>query len=139
MKRSSRLRTEFAVFCLRLWVGLNFAFGHGLAKLQDPDSFLASELVAKFPSPDLMGWIAIIAEFAGGLLLTIGCFTRTAAGVLLATMLGAALIALQGAPWGERELSLTYAVGLLVLMLHGPGALSVDEMIEKARRRRSPW
>ena len=124
---------------LRLWVGLNLALVHGLTKLRDPDSFIAGELVAKFPAPEFSGWFAILAEFAGGILLTLGLLTRTAAGVLLATMLGAAVVALQGAPWTQRELALTYAVCLLVLLVHGPGALSVDEVIQKQRRRRSPW
>jgi len=139
VRRGKDPKTEFAVLLLRLWLGLNLAFAHGLDKFRDPDTFLAGGLVQRFPWPDTLGWVAILSEFVGGLLLTFGLLTRTAASFLLATMLGAALVALAGEPWGQRELAFGYALGLVLLLLLGPGALSLDGAIEKRRRSRSPW
>jgi len=139
LKRAQRLRTDLAVCGLRLWVGLNLALGHGLPKLQDQDTFLTDERLRELPWSETLGWASMLSLFGGGLLLAVGLLTRTAAGFLLATLLGAALIALQDAPFVERELALTYAVALLVLLVHGPGTLSVDQTIEKRRRSRSPW
>lgn len=139
MKRTRRLHTNLAVLGLRLWVGLHLALAHGLPRLKDPDTFLSAEELERFPWSETLGWVALISLFAGGLLLSIGLLTRAAAVVLLVTLLAVAWVALAGSPGLERELALTYAVCLAVVLVHGPGSLSVDEMLDRRRRSRSPW
>ena len=137
MSRTSKTARNAAVLLLRLWLGLNFALGHGLRKLLDPEAFLSAPAVQRFPLPTVSGWLAILVEFVAGLCLVVGFGTRMASGSLLAVMLGAAFVAHSGQPWVEREFALTYAVLCLFFLLHGPGSTSLDARIEY--RRRQPW
>ena len=131
--------SQLGVLLLRLWVGLNFAFVHGLEKVQDPELFLESADVRSFPWHRTLGWCAIAAEFFGGLLMIAGLKTRVAAGALLVTMLSAAYVVHGGSPWSDKELPLTYAMVLLLFVLHGGGAASADDWLERRRRKASPW
>ena len=139
MKRTRRLHTNLAILGLRLWVGLHLTFAHGLPALKDTDTFLSNEVLERFALPELSGWAGMLSALVGGLLLSFGLLTRTAAVFLLITLIGTAWIALDGSASIERELALTYAACLVVVLVHGPGALSVDEMLERKRRSRSPW
>jgi putative oxidoreductase len=72
---------DFALLLLRLWLGLNLALAHGVPKLADPQAFLASEGVLRFPLSTAAGWFAITAELAGGVCLALGlraCASRSA-------------------------------------------------------------
>lgn len=133
------MASQLGLILLRLWVGLNFAFVHGLEKVQDPEMFLESADVRSFPWHRTLGWCAIAAEFIGGLLMILGLKTRLAAAALLATMLAAAYVVHGEATWAAKELPLTYAVVLLLFVLHGGGAASVDEWLERRRRKANPW
>ncbi len=131
--------TQLGVLAVRLWVGLNFVLVHGLSKVQDPDHFLESVEMRRFPSHRELGWVVIVIHFVGGLLVTIGLQTRAAASALLGSMLVAAFAVHGDAPWEKREYALSYAVMMLFLALHGGGALSFDEWLQKRRRKMSPW
>ena len=128
-----------ALLALRLWVGLNFAFAHGLGKVRDPQAFLDSPGVQRFPMHEVLGAFAMLSEFAGGLLLAIGLFTRAAAGVIALTMLGAAFVVHASDPWGRKEFALTYAVACLMLVVMGGGRFALDRRLAARRRRQSPW
>lgn len=128
-----------AVVVLRVWIGLNLFFAHGLPMARDPEALLESGMLASLPSPELFGWAAILAEVVGGPLLALGLLTRTAASALLLTMLGAAFVAHGSDPWVEKELSLTYAAVLLFFVAYGPGGASVDGELERRRRKSSPF
>ena len=131
--------TSFGVLVLRLWVGLNFVFSHGLDKARDPELFLASASVQRFPMPEILGWTAIVALLGGGALLTLGLFTRTSAVLLLMTMLGAAFVAHGGDPWMKKEFALTYGAILFFFVLHGPSEPSLDGWLAYRKKKRSPW
>ena len=105
-----------------------------------------------FPAPVVFAWAATLAEFAGGLLVAIGLFTRYAAGFVAFTMFVAAFFQhhapalflswLGIAPlsedvrkgFGNPELAFVYLLVFLGVALVGPGALSVDAWL--ARRRK---
>ena len=133
------LPSQLALLVLRLWVGLNFALRHGLEKARDPEYFLESIEMRRFPWPEILGWCAIVAELAGGALLAVGFQTRVAAAALCATMLGAAYVALDGASWDQRELPLTYAAVLFFIAVYGAGPFSLDARIDRLKRRQNPW
>lgn len=133
------LASHAALLVLRLWIGLNFALRHGLEKVRDPELFIESIEMRRFPWHETLGWCAIIAELVGGALLSIGLETRVAAGAISATMLGSAYVALQGAPFAERELPLTYAAALLFYAVYGGGPFSLDARIDRLKRRQNPW
>ncbi len=87
------------------------------------------------PLPGLMAWIIPILEMLGGLSLILGIFTPIGL-ALAADMTGAILFAKRGggffAPKGF-ELELTLLVGSLAIVLTGPGAFALRNVI-KGRR-----
>ena len=132
---------DFTLLLVRLWLGLNLALAHGVPKLADPQAFLATEGVQRFPVAAAAGWFAIAAELAGGVCLALGLRTRLAAGALMVTMLAGALVVHAGDAWvGDRELQLTFAVIALLFAVLGGGPLSLDARLARRRRRGpSPW
>ena len=73
----------------------------------------------------------IFAEFFCSLFVLIGLFTRLATIPLIIAMVVATTIAHKGQIFGEGEHSAMYAVGFLVLLLVGPGKISVDGVMGK--------
>ena len=139
MRESLNPAARAAVVLLRVWIGLDLFFAHGLPRARDTDDFLESEELASFPSSELFGWAALLSLLVGGALLALGLFTRTAASVLLLTMLAAAFMVHGPDPWAEKELALTYAVALLFFVAWGAGDASVDAELQRRKRKRSPW
>ena len=131
--------SQLAILLLRLWVGLNFVFVHGMPKVSDAEAFLSSEAVQDFPLPRVLGWFAILSELVGGLMITLGLYTRVAAAALLATMLGAAFVVHGGDPWASKELALGYAVLAVFFLAHGGGVMSIDGALDRRSRSKSPW
>ena len=88
------------------------------------------------PLPGLMGFVVTFVELVGGLLLIVGLLSRLAALLLtidlaVATLLvkvNVGLIAPEGAGAGA-ELDLALIAGLLVILLAGPGKLSLDHAL----------
>ncbi len=95
----------------------------GIGKFFNHTSELASFKTYGLPAPGAFVVVIGVMELAGGLLLIIGVFTRPAALVLAADMIGAILVS--GIAKGEL-VSLTLApaelVAMLVLLWTGPGA-----------------
>ncbi len=93
-------------------------------------SFLANMGV---PLPVFMGYVVTFAELIGGVLLIVGLLSRLAALVLtidlvvaiLLVKINVGLIAPQGSGAGA-ELDLALIAGFLVILLAGPGKLSLD-------------
>jgi len=118
--------TDAALLVLRLAFGLALALAHGLSKVSDLPKFTAGVAARGMPLPELLGPLAALSEFAGGLLLAVGLFTRPAALFVLVTMLVAAFHVHAADPFQKKELSLAYAFVAIVLLLAGPGRYSLD-------------
>jgi putative oxidoreductase len=136
LKPSTRGAVDAGLLALRLGFGLTLALKHGLAKLLDLEKFIGTVAKHGFPLPGVFGPIAMLSEFAGGLLLAVGLMTRPAATFVLATMLGAALKVHAHDPFSKKELALAYALVALVLFVTGPGRYSLDARFERGRRSR---
>ena len=127
---------------LRLIVGFGF-FMHGFAKLsRGPESFVNVLVALHVPWPHIMGWLTILIELAGGLLVLMGIGVRLAAVPLSAVLLTAIFtvhlrygfssikllaVTSAGAEFGPPgyECPLLYLACLATLVVGGPGPLSI--------------
>lgn len=86
------------------------------------------------PLPGLMGFVVTFVELLGGILLIVGLLSRLAALLLtidlavaiLLVKVSIGLIAPSDAPGVGAELDLALIAGFLVILLAGPGKLSLD-------------
>ena len=119
-----------AMLILRLVAGI-LMMNHGYGKL------IHFEETAKF-MPHLFGMsssittaLVIFAEFFCSLFIILGLFTRLACVPLIITMCYALFITLHGEVFGKGELATLYLAAFAVLLLVGPGRVSVDSMTGK--------
>lgn len=127
---------EIGLLVLRVAAGLFIAIGHGWGKVTAPSDFIDGVEAMGFPLPVVSGWMAILGEFLGGLLLALGLLTRPAAAWLIGVFLGAALVAHQDsftgqAPFFEAEFALLYLIIAVCFLLTGSGHTGVDRMLRK--------
>jgi putative oxidoreductase len=149
---------RWAPIPLRLIVGYGF-MEHGFAKLaRGADAFPAILEALGVPAPHLMGWLTILVEIVGGLVVLLGALVPLAsipmAAVLLVAMItvhlpyGFSSIKLQavtaaGAQFGPPgiETDLLYLACLAALVFGGSGPVAIDGLLarrrEVERRRRT--
>jgi putative oxidoreductase len=119
-------RPALGMLLLRLFAGLSLALAHGLGKVPPSAGFIEGVGSMGFPMPVVFAWGSGLAEFAGGILLALGLFTRPAAALIVANMAVAVVIRHAGDPYGNRELAMLFGVIALMFLLTGPGRYSVD-------------
>jgi len=128
---------------LRLVVGYGF-IQHGYAKLaRGPEDFIGLLHAMGLPTSFLLGWLTIIVELLGGLMILVGALIPLATLPMMIVLFvaiitvhlpnGFSSIKLQsfdaaGAHFGQPgyETDLLYLAGLLALCFGGPGPFSVD-------------
>ncbi len=121
-----------AMLLLRLAVG-GIMMHHGYSKLIGfgiiKNSFMNFLGIGSTMSLALV----VFAEFFCALFIVLGLFTRFAAIALIICMAVAFFMAHNGIIFGEKggETALLYLIGYSVLLLVGPGKISVDSMIGK--------
>lgn len=118
-------------FILRLGYGIMFIM-HGAPKVfGGPEKWeqLGStmEMLGISFGHSIWGLLAGLAEFAGGICLVLGLFTRPAAVLLLVTMLVAASRhIMNGDPFSSISHPVEAAVVFLAILIAGAGRLSLD-------------
>lgn len=145
--------TRWAAIPLRMIVGYGF-FAHGLAKLEKgPDKFVAIVDALGVPFPHLMAWLAIIVEFAGGLLMLAGAgialLSVPMAAVLLVAIFTVHLpygftsiklmeVTASGPKFGPPgiEADLLYLACLVSLRMIRPDPLAIDAVLARRKRQR---
>ncbi len=121
---------------LRLAVGLVFA-AHGYMKLFVMGHAGVTGFFTQLgiPLPSVAAWCIALLEFAGGIALALGIFTRLLGVLFVCNMVTAILLALlpKGLV-GGYELEFLLAAGSLTLAFAGAGAYSLDARMGGAQR-----
>lgn len=128
-------RAAYGLLAIRLVFGGALVL-HGLQKMGNPFGWMGPDA----PVPGALQFLAFFSEFAGGLALLFGLLTPLAALGVLATMAVAALMAHGADPWvaapgkGSKEAALGYLAFALLMLLSGPGRLSLDALLFGRKR-----
>nr|QIM10810.1 hypothetical protein Muribac1_0190 [uncultured Muribaculaceae bacterium] len=91
-------------------------------------------LTTSFPDPIGLGskrslQLAILAEFLCSMAVMAGFMFRLALIPPVVTMFVAGFFALRGQPWLQRELPISYMSVFILLMITGPGRISIDAIL----------
>src|SRR3954470_17985155 len=134
---SVRGTAGYAPLVVRVLVGLIMT-AHGWQKLTEfgPANFGDQMLGALgVPLPGVMAFVVTFVELVGGILLIVGLLSRLAALLLTIDLVVAILLVkvnvglLSGSNGTGAELDLALIAGFLVVLLAGPGKLSVDHSL----------
>jgi len=127
---------DHGLFMLRMGIGMMF-MGHGFPiLLGGPEVWTQvggalSALGIDF-APTVMGLIAALSEFGGGLLLLLGFFTRPACFFLSITMVVATAMHInRGDSFQVYSHALEAAILFFSILFIGPGKFSMDEKFSK--------
>lgn len=119
-----------AMLVLRLGAGL-LMMNHGYDKLIHFGSKHNSFMNFMGIGSSLSLALDIFAEFFCALFLVLGLFTRFVTIPLIIAMSVALFKAHNGEIFGKGEIATLYLTGFIVLLLVGPGRVSVDSMVGK--------
>ena len=125
----------YAPTLLRVMAGITFFF-HGWSKLQNPNGFIGFVGSLGFPIPVFFGWLVILLESVGGLLLILGLGVRWVSLLLAVEMVFTTLlvksriglIAPSGQPGVGAEIDLMLLAAMLALFILGAGELSLERI-----------
>lgn len=134
--KTSPALLDTALLIIRLFIGICFVV-HALGKLGvvGPGNMAGFEGWLKsmnIPYAALQARMAMLSEMIGGILLTLGLFTRVGALLCMGVMLVAALIGHKGGGYlitnnpPGNEYTINLAAICAALILAGPGAYSFD-------------
>jgi len=104
---------------------------HGMQKMGNPTGWMGPDA----PVPGFLQFLAFLSEFGGGLALLFGLLTPLASLGVISTMAVASLMAHGAHPWvgapgqPSKEAALGYLAVALLLLISGPGKLSLDSLV----------
>ena len=111
---------------LRIFVGVALAFSHGIGKLPPDEQLIQGTASIGFPAPTFFAWAAALSEFAGGIGLALGLFTRISSFFIACVMLVALLGVHLRDPFGKQELAFFYLFIAVAFLFKGAGDWSID-------------
>ncbi len=130
-------RAAWGLLAIRLVFGAGLTL-HGLQKIGNPFGWMGEGA----PVPGIFQFLAFLSEFGGGLALLFGVASPLAALGVAFTMFVAMATAHAADPFvsasggPSKELAATYFAFALLVLLNGPGKLSIDGLLfgrEKAQ------
>ena len=119
-----------AMLLLRFGVGV-LMINHGYDKLIHFSAMKADFMNFLGLGNSISLTLVVFAEFFCSLFIIIGLFTRLSAVPLIITMAVALFMVFKGEVFGKGELPALYLAVYVVLLLLGPGKISVDGMTGK--------
>lgn len=130
---ASKSSYNLATLLLRLGLGAIMVGSHGWQKLSNfsgmQDSFV--NFMGMGSSVSLT--MSLIAEFFCGLLVVLGLFTRGAILLLIINMMVALTLAHNWRVFEDGQLPFVFLTGWIVVLLLGPGKISLDALIFKKK------
>ncbi|REJ77624.1 MAG: DoxX family protein [Acidobacteria bacterium] len=116
---------------LRIFAGIGLAFGHGIGKMPPSDGFIEGVSKLGFPAPGLFAWAAGLSEFAGGICLALGLFTRVSSFFVFCTMFVAAFVNHINDGFSGQEKALLYLFIALFFAIAGSGNWGIDAFVRE--------
>lgn len=129
-------RLGVTLLFLRVVAGAAFMI-HGWPKIQNPLEWMGADS----PMPSFLQLLAALSEFGGGLAWMLGLVTPLASAGILCTMAVAVWThgVVRGDPFVGNgptyEIAFVYAAIALLLMLCGPGQISLDAVMSRRLAR----
>lgn len=121
---------NLGMFILRVMLGI-MMMNHGYSKLIIYNELKTGFMTFMGLSPAISASLIIFAELVCGFFLVIGLFTRFATIPIIIGMFVASFIAMGGDFFGKAELPIFYLASAIVVLLCGPGRISVDGTMAK--------
>jgi len=122
---------NIAMLILRVSTGLWLIAKHGLDKLQNFSKYEPHFYNFLGIGSQLSLILVIFAETFCALLVVLGLFTRLAVIPIIFMLLVAAFSAKASQPLISKEIDFLYLIPFFVLLIIGPGRISVDGMMGK--------
>ena len=122
---------DLGLLLFRLFVGLAMAVAHGWGKIPPMQQLVDGVGAMGFPAPLLFAWVVALSEFAGGLMIAAGLFTRVASLFLGVTMAVAGFVVHAADPFNIKELAFFYLASCVLLIFTGAGKYSLDSILCK--------
>ncbi|WP_400191479.1 DoxX family protein [Hymenobacter sp. B81] len=128
---------DAAILVLRLFLSSVLVYGVldnivSAERMLEFEQFLTQH---RFPLPPLAARLSVYAQFACGLLLGLGLFTRPAALVVAVNFLVALGMVHWGLPFSQNVAPLAMLLGSVSVALSGPGRYSLAARLAAARPR----
>ncbi len=123
--------TDSVIVALRIIVGALLIY-HGTSKVFEGFDQMTADLTQRgWPLPGLQAMLATYVEFAGGVMLMVGLFTRPVLVAVIAEFMIIFFLFSANDVFAKKEKALIFLVLANALFLFGPGKLSVDAHLFK--------
>jgi putative oxidoreductase len=131
---------EYGTVFIRLIIGVHLIYGtqdnvFSYARMVEFADFLHARGV---PFPLFSAFLSVYAQFVCGILFVLGAATRPAAAVMIVNFVVALVVAHIGDSYPGMFPALMMLSAACFFLIHGPGALSVDDVLARRESRPPP-
>lgn len=116
---------------IRIALGVLLIYHGGRKVFGEFDNVVADIAEIGWPLPYLQAFAAVFIEFAGGIMLVVGLFTRPMAFASVVLFSIITFLYLYGSPFPAKEKALLFLILSAYVLFIGPGKFSVDHFLFK--------